>query len=116
MRVWDLATGNCCSVLRGHDKLVDDVVFLPDGTHVLTSSWDRSLGLWRLGDGERVLTMRCGEHDLRGMAVTHDGRRCVVGDEGGTVWCWDLRTGRTVWRAKQHNDYVRRVAVSADEK
>lgn len=74
-RVWDLATGKPVSRPLRHDQGVSDADFSPDGTLVLTGSWDGTMRLWQLpapfpDDEPRV---RAWIEVVTGMAVTPDG-------------------------------------------
>jgi WD40 repeat protein len=48
MRLWDAATGEELSRLDGHADLVYCVAFSRDGRMALSSSYDKTLCLWRL--------------------------------------------------------------------
>jgi len=41
--VWDLKTGSCKAVLKGHEKLVNSVVVTPDGLTCVSGSDDKTL-------------------------------------------------------------------------
>ena len=48
-RVWDLRGERPSFVaLEGHQGGVDSASFSPDGTHVVTASYDRTARVWRL--------------------------------------------------------------------
>ena len=41
--VWSLATGKCVHTLEGHTREVTCVALSPDGTTVVSGSWDATL-------------------------------------------------------------------------
>src|SRR5262249_14568096 len=41
-------------VLRGHEDTVDAVAFSPDGTHLVSASWDLTVRRWDLATGKAV--------------------------------------------------------------
>jgi WD40 repeat protein len=45
-RIWDVATANEIAVLRGHDNGVRCAAFSPDGTRIVTASWDKTARIW----------------------------------------------------------------------
>jgi hypothetical protein len=52
IRVWDVATGNCIYILSGHVNVSEAVVFYPDGTKILSGSWDGTVRIWNVLDLE----------------------------------------------------------------
>lgn len=50
IRLWDLATGKLIRTYSGHDSWVSAVAFMPDGKHLISASWDRTIRIWRLPD------------------------------------------------------------------
>src|SRR5262249_62403821 len=51
LRLWDLATGQERSVLRGHVGGVRAVAFTPDGKTLASGSADRTVKLWQVATG-----------------------------------------------------------------
>lgn len=45
-RVYNVTTGNCISVLNGHDGEISKAVFNPQGTKILTASADKTACIW----------------------------------------------------------------------
>jgi WD40 repeat protein len=52
--VWNLADGSAKAILLNHKNLVEDFVFSPDGTTLLSVSWDNTARLWSLPDGRAL--------------------------------------------------------------
>ncbi len=48
IRLWDLESGKELHRFDGHKGVVSQVIWLPDGKHALSSSWDTTVRLWRL--------------------------------------------------------------------
>jgi len=48
LKVWDIATGRCLHVLRGHAGTVESVALTPDGHTALSCSRDGTIRLWQL--------------------------------------------------------------------
>lgn len=63
-RVWDLATGACLQVLRGHVDSVLALVFLHDGETLATSGVDAWVRFWDTG------SWRCKQLEAHNMAVS----------------------------------------------
>src|SRR3989339_166516 len=47
-KIWNTNTGEPGQVLRGHKSAVQTAFFSPDGSRVLTSSWDSTARIWNL--------------------------------------------------------------------
>ena len=46
LRVWDLDSGECIRVLKGHTRSVKCVVIAPDGKRCVSASGDMTLRVW----------------------------------------------------------------------
>ena len=44
--MWDAAVGRQIAALRGHEKVVTSAAFSPDGSRVVTASWDETARIW----------------------------------------------------------------------
>jgi guanine nucleotide-binding protein subunit beta-2-like 1 protein len=55
--VWNLTHeqnkyGTAQKLLKGHAHFVSDVVMTSDGNHVISASWDKSMRLWDIRNGQ----------------------------------------------------------------
>jgi WD40 repeat protein len=79
--------------LRGHTYIVASVSFSPDGTHIVTGSWDQTVRLWDVGTGQPVGEPLLGHTDyVRSVSFSPDGTRIVTGSNDATVRLWDAVT------------------------
>jgi WD40 repeat protein len=88
VRLWDIKTGKERATLRGHRDLVSDVAFSPDGRHLVTGSYDRTVRVWNLASGEgQVLSGHVGP--VWTVAWVRPDR-VLSGSSDGTVRLWTL--------------------------
>src|SRR5438128_10969221 len=65
------------ATLKGHTETVYTVNFTPDGRHVLTASFDKSLKLWEVATGKEIKTFggQAGQQNLvLAAAISPDSR------------------------------------------
>jgi WD40 repeat protein len=74
----------------GHEKSVVACVAMPDGTHILSASTDRTLRLWTLGSDECIAVLRGHDDELTACAIAPDGRTAISTSADATVKVWDL--------------------------
>lgn len=106
--------------LAEHDVLVEEVIFCPDGTSVLSSGWDRRVRMWnvREGDSEWGREVDVLPHDwhIYAITTTSDGEYlAAAGLRGFTVW---RRSGTSSWRLlrEELGEGFRCVAASPDRR
>src|SRR5262249_26106527 len=80
--------------LRGHDTLLESVVFAPDGKTLITCGWDRKVRLWAVeqnqpGWGREIDTLPSSCH-LFSVAISPDAKYLAAGGVDGLhVWSRD---------------------------
>ena len=52
--MWDLASGDKVSELKGHIDVVRSVAWSQDGQRIASGSSDKNVHLWDAGSGEQV--------------------------------------------------------------
>lgn len=110
----------------GHQHWVWSAAFSPDGTRIVSASWDFTLQLWDAETGTPIGAPLSG-HEKPVMSVTYspDGTRIVSGSADGTLRLWDAQTGSevgspltghqaTVWSVAYSPDGAQIASASAD--
>jgi WD40 repeat protein/class 3 adenylate cyclase len=111
--VWDADTLERRGVLRGHDDVIQDVAFGPDGK-VVTASFDGTAKIWDLESRRELATLRGHSGPILGVAVSPDGALVATGSLDGTAKLWDLAIGREVLTLFGHDLVVNTVTFSPD--
>uniref|UniRef100_A0A1I8IEJ0 WD_REPEATS_REGION domain-containing protein n=1 Tax=Macrostomum lignano TaxID=282301 RepID=A0A1I8IEJ0_9PLAT len=91
LRRWDIATGKCAKIYRGHMGTVLAVdIYL---NTIVSGSADGSAKVWNLEDWKAVRTLK---HKSAVSAVAINENTAVTGDAKGKVKVWDLVNGSLV--------------------
>ena len=98
--LYNVATRRVVRVLRGHDFLVDRVVFSPDGRLIATADVGGVIKVWS-GQGGRELFETGGL--AWAAAYSPDGRELCYGPAGGGIFICDADSGRR--RLHLHQEY-----------
>jgi serine/threonine-protein kinase len=87
--LWTLANGDTYTV-SGPTRFVDGTAFTRDRRFVLAGSMDRSLYVWDVTNGQ--ISAKVTEHtnNVRGVAISPDGRYAVTTGTDGTAMSWRL--------------------------
>ena len=87
---------NCVErIFSGHAGIVAAAAFSPDGTRVLTGSWDRTARLWNASDGRLLQTFAGLRENLLAVGFSRDGARAFACDKEGAR-IWEVATGRVL--------------------
>ena len=90
------------------------VAFSPDGTLLATGDANGEVRLWRVMDGEQLLTF--GEHTgwVRSVSFSPDGQRLASGSDDKTLKLWDVGTGKCLRTIEGHVSGIQSIAFSPD--
>ena len=101
--------------MSGHGGPVKSVVLSADERRALTTSFDYSVILWDLSDGEARLVKRLIGHDAAANDARFlpDGTKAVSVGDDGAVLLWNLADGSVLSRVDTGDDKMLSLAVSA---
>ena len=73
------------------------VAFSPDGTRIVSGSYDKTLRLWDAKSGEPIgAPLKGHESRVMSVAFSPDGTRIVSGSYDKTLRLWDAKSGEPI--------------------
>jgi WD40 repeat protein/serine/threonine protein kinase len=112
LRVWDLATGKCEHILRGHTSSV--LAVASNHHQVISGSNDKTLRVWDLTSGECLGTLYGHSERVGAVVLTPDGRWVISGSDDKTLRVWDLSIGKCSNILEGHKDGICALALTPD--
>jgi WD40 repeat protein len=101
--------------LAGHQQNnVLSAAFSPDGTRIITTSYDRTARIWDAATGEEIAILRGHEHSVGKAAFSRDGSRIVTASIDQTARVWDATTYKELMVLRGHTQAVNSAAFSPD--
>ncbi|MEI5101827.1 hypothetical protein RB200_29085 [Streptomyces sp. PmtG] len=88
VRVWDIATRACASLLSADGGPVTAVVIAPDGSWFASADEAGRVRLWDTASATGLLTLEDGPGAVRGLAVSPDGGLLASGHADGGIRLW----------------------------
>lgn len=90
IKITDLDSGKTLKILRGHEKNVSCAIFSPDGSIIVSLSYDGSLRLWNADTGSQICYASCEHTDYpHTAAFSLDGKQLVTASKQ-ELKVWDV--------------------------
>jgi len=82
------------AILTGHTGAVRRAAYSPDGTRIVTASYDGTARIWDAWSGIEQRVLSGHTRTVLTAAWSPDGTRIVTASDDGTARVWDARSGR----------------------
>lgn len=99
--------------LEGHSGFVQDLALSNNAEFAISASWDRSLRLWNLKNGETICKFLGHTKDVLSVAFSPDNRQIVSGGRDNQLKMWNVK-GECMFTMERdcHTDWVSCVRFS----
>ncbi len=114
--LWSKPTWHLQQTIEAHGDWVRCLSFTPDGTNLVSGSFDKTIKLWQVATGQLVRTFTDSLKGVFALAVSPDGKLLASGSWDETIALWDLASGACIQNLTQHQSSVRSLAISPDSK
>jgi small GTP-binding protein len=113
VRLWNVETGRCLRVLRGHIDVVWTAAWSTDQRCAISGSFDRTMRLWDTETGRCLHVFEGHKNGIWSVAWSADKVHALCGDASGTLLLWDVEARRCLRLLEGHTGFVMCVAWSA---
>ncbi|KAG0363928.1 WD40 repeat-containing protein SMU1-like protein [Gamsiella multidivaricata] len=104
IKVWKIQTGQCLRRYSpAHQAGVTSVCFSPDGTQVLSASFDLTVRLHGLKSGKMLKEFRGHTSFVNHASFSLDGTQVMSSSSDGTIKIWDYRTANCLKSFSPHD-------------
>jgi WD40 repeat protein len=114
--LWAKPVWNLQQTIAAHSDWVRCLSFTPDGTKLVSGSFDKTIKLWQIATGTALQTLKDHQKGVFALAVSADGKLLASGSWDELIKLWDLETGTLLENLTQHQASVRSLAISPDSK
>jgi len=115
LKLWDVSSGKTLQTFVGHESCVTDAAFSPDGSRIVSSSWDKTVRIWETSTGKPLVIIRKHRAHVNGCAFLPDGNSIISTSDDKTIRISHAADGtpiRTLWAGYQVTSF----SVSPDGK
>ena len=114
LRVWEVDSGRCISVLEGHTATVFCVSLSGDGKRAISASDDKTLRVWDIERGCCIKVLKGHSARVWSVTLSLNGQRAISASDDKTLRVWDVENGHCIGILEEHSGSVLCVSISSD--
>lgn len=83
-------------VFQGHEEVVDQLCYSPDGKYLASGGYDKSIRIWNLETGQLDIKPILDNGWITSLCYSPDGKYIASGRFHGTIQIWDVKDGSLI--------------------
>jgi WD40 repeat protein len=87
---------------------VEAIAMSPDGSTLISGSWDNTIKVWNLTNGQLQRTLAGHTRKVGALAISPNGQIMASGSDDETIKLWDLDTGEVRHTLKTYHEEARK--------
>lgn len=115
LKLWDVRNGKTLHTFVGHESCVTDATFSPDGSRIVSGSWDKTVRIWETTTGKSLVLIRKHRDEVNGCAFLPGAHAVITTSKDKTVGIFNAADGTPIRILRAGYD-VTSFAVSPDGK
>ncbi|MBL8798857.1 MAG: WD40 repeat domain-containing protein, partial [Planctomycetia bacterium] len=92
--VVSMQTGMLLKTLKGHENMVTSLAYNKTGSHLASSSADKTINLWDMRTGRAVVVLKGSTDAVRQVVWSPDGKQLASVSADGNAKIWTAATGK----------------------
>ena len=85
---YDVTNFTCLKTLEGHSDSVRSIAYSPDGTKIVSGSYDETIKIWDANTGKCLKTLEGHLSFVESVAFSPDGTKIISGSSDHTIKIW----------------------------
>ncbi|ETO12958.1 WD repeat-containing protein, partial [Reticulomyxa filosa] len=93
---------------------IKNAKFSPDGTKIVSSSWDATIKIWDIESGDVIKELKGHTDRVNDAQFSFDGTTIVSCSHDNTIRLWDVQSGIEIKTLEGHTEAVTSIDISPD--
>ncbi|KAF2673068.1 WD40 repeat-like protein [Microthyrium microscopicum] len=96
IHIWSVQTGQLLDQLAGHEGPISCLAFTPDGTSLISGSWDNTVRIWSIFARQQSSEPLTLQANVLSLAVRPDSKQIAVATLDGQLSFWSIAEGAQI--------------------